>query len=145
MFLFHLAKGCSNIVSRDEAEFQIIFLALDFPVSNLAWLEISNSSTENGCIGRGKSFSGCLIHFLATFYIDAMNGFGTAERNRTCNQRNLSTPTAALFSKGEAHFAGRIIADETYRVNLFVSWSGCNHDFLAFQIELIAFFFLAVF
>ncbi|CUQ63103.1 Uncharacterised protein [Segatella copri] len=51
MFLFHLAKGCSNIVSRDEAEFQIIFLALDFPVSNLAWLEISNSSTENGYIG----------------------------------------------------------------------------------------------
>ena len=74
-----------------------------------------------------------------------MNGFGTAERNRTCNQRNLSTPTAALFSKGKAHFAGRIIADETYRVNLFVSWSGCNHDLLAFQIELIAFFFLAVF
>ena len=93
MFLFHLTQGCSNIVSRDEAEFQIIFLALDFPVCNLAWLEISNSSTENSCIGRGKSFSGSLIHFLATFYIDAMNGFGTAERNRTCNQRNLSTTT----------------------------------------------------
>ena len=36
------AKGCSNIVSRDEAEFQIIFLALDFPVCNLAWFEISH-------------------------------------------------------------------------------------------------------
>ena len=82
---------------------------------------------------------------MATFYIDAMNGFRTAERNRTGNQRYLSTTAAALFSKGKAHFAGRIIADETYRVNLFVGWSGCNHNLLAFQIGLIAFFFLAVF
>ncbi len=52
------------------------------------------------------------------------------ELHRTCYQCHLRSATGTFFCQRKSHLSGRIIADETHRVNLFVSRSGCNHHFL---------------
>ena len=90
--------------------------------------------TKNTCISIREMSLRCFVHFFSRFDIDTddtrMLRF---ELHRACNQGHLCSATGTFFCQRESHLSGRIIADETHRVNLFVSRSGGNHHFLSGQ------------
>ena len=131
MFLFHPAQGCRNVVGRHQGEFQVIFLSLDFPVGHGARLEVGHGCAEDGCIGLAESLGCRLVHLLAAFHVDAVDGWAAAQGHRTGDEGYVSATAQALLGEGESHLARGIVADETHGVYLLVGRARRDHHLLA--------------
>ena len=97
--------------------------------------EVGHGGTENGSIRLRESTDGSIVHLHGTFHVDSMNQL-TIELtiDRTSNQRHLRPTTGTLLSKGKAHFAAGVVADEAHRVYLLVGRTSGYHDLLASQV-----------
>ena len=92
--------------------------------------EIGDCRTKNPHVGSRETGLRCLIHFLSRFHIYPVDTrMLRFQLHRSGDQRHLCPTTGTFFRQSKSHLTGRIIADKTDRIDLFVSRSGSYHNF----------------
>ena len=107
-------------------------------VGSMIRSKVGYGCTKDSGIRIHECFLGCFVHFLRTFHIHPTDiRMMRLQGYRTAYQNHFRTSGCTLFGQGIAHFARRIIADETYRVNLLISRTGSDDHLLSIQVLLL--------
>ena len=137
VFTFGLAQCSRNVVRRFQPQHQIFLFTFDLVVGRTFRRKVSHGSTKDSCIGICIGCSCCLIHFLSAFHIDAVYvRVVNLKADRSADESDFCTPSGADFCQCISHLSGRIVADETYRIDFFVCRAGCDHNLASFQVFL---------